>query len=518
MRKSQIEPPEPVLIEELLRDRIVRRKVMQESHFLFFHFYFSHYVRHKIAPFHKEMFAITENTAIEQAIIIAFRGSGKSTLITLSYVLWAIMGKEQRKFILLVGRTQEQARQLLKNIRTELENNQLLSSDLGPFKEEEDEWRNTSIVIGHFNARITAVSVEQSVRGLRHLEHRPDLIICDDIEDLESVKTRETRDKTHNWVVSELIPAGDTRTRLMVVGNYLHDDSLTQRLREQGDSDPACVYREFPLLNEKGTCLWPGKYPDKKAVERQRQRVGDDGAWHREYLLTIISDAERVVHPEWIHYYDEFPTERDGAKCVFTATGIDLAISKETYADYTAMVSAKIFDIPDEGRVIYILPNPVNERLDFPETVERAKKLSLALGEGTKTTLYIEDVQYQKALVQDLNDRHHFPAEGVPTRGQDKRSRLAIVSPLIYSCNIVFPRYGAERLIEQLVGFGKEKHDDLADAFTTLILPMMERLKRSSGAMFVVLGDDDDDDLPDPWATRRWERDLGSRNILNMQF
>ncbi|MCA9370775.1 MAG: hypothetical protein KC680_02335 [Candidatus Peregrinibacteria bacterium] len=469
------------------------------------------------------MFAITEDEAIERAIIVAFRGSGKSTIITLSYVLWAIMGREQRKFVLLVGRTQEQAKQLLKNIRVELETNPMLHRDLWPYREEVDEWRNTSLVLQKFGARITAVSVDQSVRGFRHLEHRPDLIICDDIEDLESIKSRESRDKTHNWVVSELIPAGDTRTRMIIVGNYLHSDSLTQRLREHGESDPTAIYREYPLLDEQGNCLWPGKYPNEEAVERQRQRVGDDGAWHREFLLRIISDAEQVVHPNWIHYYDQFPSERDGAKCIFTATGIDLAISKQTYADYTAMVSAKIFDIPDEGRVIYILPNPVNERLSFPETVERAMKLSLAIGEGTKTTLYIEDVQYQKALVQDLNDRHHFPAEGVPTHGQDKRSRLAIVSPLIHSCNIVFPRVGAERLIEQLVGFGKEKHDDLADAFTTLVQPLMERLKRSSGVLFLVLGDDDDDDDDffnrDPWANRRRERGMeDSKCILDMEF
>ena len=70
---------------------------------------------------------------------------------------------------------------MLKNLRTELENNHLLRHDLGPFREEEDEWRNTSLVISNYEARIMAVSVDQSVRGIRHKQHRPDLIICDDI-------------------------------------------------------------------------------------------------------------------------------------------------------------------------------------------------------------------------------------------------------------------------------------------------------------------------------------------------
>jgi len=31
---------------------------------------------------------------------------------------------------------------------------------------------------------------------MKHMQYRPDLIICDDIEDLQSVKTKEGRDKS----------------------------------------------------------------------------------------------------------------------------------------------------------------------------------------------------------------------------------------------------------------------------------------------------------------------------------
>ena len=36
----------------------------------------------------------------------------------------------------------------------------------------------------------------------------------------------------------------------------------------------------------------------------------------------------------------------------------------------------------------------------------------------------------------------------------------------IQSGHILFPQRGAEELIGQLTGFGVEKHDDLADAFS----------------------------------------------------
>ncbi len=140
-------------------------------------------------------------------------------------------------------------------------------------------------------------------------------------------------------------------------------------------------YREYPLLDVHGKTLWPGKYPTQQAIDDERTRIGSEAAWHREFLLTILSNAERVIHPEWIQLYDEFPTEQStptkGMKVSFmhTATGIDLAISLSDSADFTAMVSARLYYIDGKTRM-YILPNPVNEKLTSLETLERAKQVA----------------------------------------------------------------------------------------------------------------------------------------------
>ena len=70
------------------------------------------------------------------------------------------------------------------NLKRELEDNDLLKNDLGPFQEESDEWGSISLVFSNMNARITVASSEQSIRGMRHGQHRPDLIIGDDVEDM----------------------------------------------------------------------------------------------------------------------------------------------------------------------------------------------------------------------------------------------------------------------------------------------------------------------------------------------
>jgi len=244
------------VIQRLLKDSRARIAAVRQSHLLFFSVYFTHYITNLSAPFHDELFALTEDRNVPLLAIIAFRGSAKSTVMSLSYILWAIMGCHEMKYILLVGQTQEQARLMLKNIREELERNDVLRGDLGPFREEEDEWRNSSIVIGNYGAKITAVSVDQSVRGFRYGSHRPDLVICDDIEDVASAKTREGREKAYKFLKGELIPAGHPGTRIIVIGNLVHENCLLRRLKaEIEDGTQKGVYREYENLGDRPTLI-----------------------------------------------------------------------------------------------------------------------------------------------------------------------------------------------------------------------------------------------------------------------
>ena len=54
------------------------------------------------------------------------------------------------------------------------------------------------------------------------------------------------------------------------------------------------------------------------------------------------------------------------------------------------------------------------------------------------------------------------------------QTKPTIVYPTVYphlikTGKILFPKKGCEELLRQLVHFGVEKHDDLADAFSVLI-------------------------------------------------
>ena len=454
------------MFEIIAKDRIVRQGVTRESHLMFFNVYFPTYVKYPFADFHKEIFRITEDAANKLACIVAFRGSGKSTLITFSYALWAILGIQQKKFVLIICQTQAQARQHMANLKYELEHNTLLKSDLGPFREEvsSGDWAISSLVFQNTGARVMIASVDQSIRGIRHHEHRPDLILLDDIEDINSTKTFEGRNKTFDWFTREVIPLGDLGTRTIIVGNLLHEDSLVMRLRKKIDAGevPGGSYKWFPLLDENGACLWPGKFDTKEKIEALRLGVANEYAWQQEYLLRIVPSEEQVVPREWIQYYDELP--QTGLATHGVHIGVDLAISQKETADYTSIVSGLIHGKDDEW-CLYILPNIVNRRMRFPETVEQIKAVYAANRTiSDNVQLLIEDIGYQRAVIDQLEQEDVW-AEGVKVLG-DKRSRLISVSGMIQRGKIKFPRYGAEDLVRQIVGFGIESHDDLVDAFT----------------------------------------------------
>ena len=441
-------------------DPAVRRAIAWESLSLFFDLYYFDDRTQNPAEFQYEMFSICEDESLPLAVVAGFRESGKTTIMAEAYALWAITGRQQKKFILILSQNVQKAQHILMNVRDKLERNKLLREDLGPFKQQPNEWNIDTIVIPRFDARIMIGSVGQSLRSFKHNQHRPDLIIVDDIEDIESVKTKEGRDKPWDWFLREVKPGGSDSTKCIVLGNMLHEDSFIKRLEQKISSDEMeGVYREYPFLDKYGKSLWPERFPDEASIERKRKYVGDKIVWATEYMLQLVDRDDQIFQREWFKTYKDLPATRNG----YYVVSIDPAISQEARSDCTAIVAAYVCGQGEDLRV-YILPNPINERLTALETLERAKQLSRSLNNAV---IVVESVQYQASIVEQLKNANYH-AVGVKVTA-NKHARLYGVSPLVQNGRVLFPETGAKDLMAQLVGFGVELHDDLADAFSMLL-------------------------------------------------
>ncbi|QQS44444.1 hypothetical protein IPM65_02495 [Candidatus Roizmanbacteria bacterium] len=391
------------LKDKIINDPKVRKKLAWESHYYFFHIYFSEHITYPTAPFHEELFRISENIKSQFDEVVTFRGSAKTTIFSMSLPIWSILGKHQLKHIVLISRTQGQSRQLLMNIRSELENNELLKRDFNLKIDYQEEWSVSSLVLSQFGARISTYSVGESIRGVKHRQYRPQLIICDDIEDLSSIKTKESRDKTFNFISGEVIPAGDMETKIIMVGNLLHSDSVMMRYKELIENKELDgSYHFYPLLNDDGITVWPGKFTNQKSIATLQSKVGNIKTFQREYLLKIVSEEDQIVLPEWIKYYEELPLHR--ADMQYVALGVDLAISQKDTADKTAFVCAYIYGA-EENLTVYISPYIMNRRLTFLETQQELEKVVESIGNKKSMQIDIEDVGYKRAAIEELKKR-----------------------------------------------------------------------------------------------------------------
>jgi predicted phage terminase large subunit-like protein len=394
----------------------------------------------------------------------------------LALVLWAALEHPDRyPFIIMLADTTAQAGINMAAVQHELRENDLILRDYGHLKyrrvddpkpeptlESDDDWQKTNCVLDN-GVRILARSRGQKVRGLKHRQHRPSLIIADDVEDIDWVRTQENRDKSNNWFRGTVLGGiEEAHGRVVIIGNWLHTDGLMARLKDTG----VFTVLEFPLLREgEGTeierCTWPAKYPTQDSIDAKRKELGDIG-FRREMLLQVVPEEGQDVLPEDIHWYDDPPFD-DGN---YLAHGVDLAISTKESADYTAIVSGEVAYTSEGQLEIYIQRNPIIRRMTFHETIatlDNVRHSSLMSSE-----FFVENVAFQQAAIEEMERRALSVTAMHPIK--DKRARLRVAARYIKNGTVKFPRTGCEVLLTQLLGYGAEKHDDAVDSICYLIL------------------------------------------------
>lgn len=462
-------------IEEiLLHDPLVRKETTKQDIYWFFRMYFPHYITYQIAPFQIEILRLLQNDSIKRIAVTAFRNSGKSTFCSLVAPIWYIVGVLQKKYIILVCQNQERAKQVLTNIKKELEMSGLLSSDFGSFVEQNSEWTANTIVLSKYDARITVLSIGEGIRGVRHGQYRPDVIIVDDVEDVQSAKQKDALDRLWQFINGELIPTGITDVKVIFIGNLVHEDSLMMRLKKaiQGSLIEG-AYRSYPLYDNNKNIFWPGKFPMMTEIEKLHRRIPSENDFLREYLLIIVPQVDRIIYPEDIHYYDH-SKKFDFMENMFQfyAISIDPAVSEKDSADKTGIIVYKVYG-EKENLKVYIQPHPINKRLTVPQLIQEVKQIVASFGPRALYKVFIEGGSTQKGIYQMLQHTG-IPAEEIIPQGKDKYTRLSMTKSWISNSIILFPNQGAEELIDQLLYFGTERYDDLVDSLTLFFLKMLD--------------------------------------------
>ncbi len=473
----------PELFQAMEKNTKVKEQAVKNDFFVFLATYYRGKFELAPAIFHEPLIRILQH--VNDFIgIIGFRGSAKSTILE-AYATWCML-TGRSKYTIYIGSTDEKAKQNVANIKSFIENNELLRKDFGIQIDNQkkgftEKWSEGQITI--FGNTIVAKSRgAKGIRGSLFDGKRLELIIGDDIEDTDNTRTQEARKKTRTWFFTEVVPATAqgslaSDVKIVLLGNLVHRDCLLANLdNKQLDNDNIIQVLKFPLYDDEGNITWEALYPNKETVEKAKQKVYLAGEglgasiWAREYLLKFVDEEDQVIKDTEIQYYPDEWLQRPHLQ---TGVGVDLAISEAQTADYTAMVRGVIV-LNDYGeKRLLILKNPVKRRMGFEETIGTAKLIKDEMQK--QPIFYVEDVGYQRSAIEIMK-KNGINAVSVKV-SKDKRSRLMAISPYIKSGMVLFPKDGASDILEEVIGFGIEPHDDVMDAFVHLVGNMLNNNK-----------------------------------------
>lgn len=456
------------------------------------------------------------------------RGNAKSTWTTLILPLWCAAYKH-RLFPLIVSETAAQSADFISFIKAELETNERLKQDFPDLCGEGPVWQASQIITRN-GVKIRGVGAGQKLRGMRHGSRRPDLVICDDLENDESVESPDQRKKLEKWFFKALMKIGQPDTVYIVVGTILHYDSLLSNLLKKpgwkGRKFKAILKWSQSKLWEKWESIFTDISLSKEDAEAQADAfylaneetmlAGTEVLWRERepyyYLMKMyvsegpayfnsekqnepINPEDAVFLEEWIRYYDEDEVDLSG---IPQGCAIDPSMGKKSRAaDPSAIIGGRMKD-----NVIYLTVADIQKR--HPDRI-----IDDFLTYHTRdrfTQVVIEDVQFQEYFKDAFEAETHKRGLTVYVEGVkpnvDKDLRIITLQPWVKNGWVRFKRQGMGELIKHLIYYrprGKGGHDDGPDALEMLKALLEKGLAGSVeyttvATRGVFKGDHDDDD------------------------
>jgi predicted phage terminase large subunit-like protein len=450
----------------------------------------------------------------KQVAIAAPRRHAKTTAVTQTCGLAAVLFRE-REYVLIVSDTITQAVQFLGEIKQQLIENEALRS-LFKIKEFVKETEDDFICMcedGHM-FRMSAKGAEQKLRGLKWNNKRPDLIICDDLENDEIVMNKDRRLKFKRWFYAALLPCMSFRGKIFYVGTILHNDSLleslmpkkmtrgyTQEELRQWIQDKNGKHRvvngwvsvKYKAHNpDYSEILWKENYTKQWFMEKREEYVaqGIPDVYSQEFLNTPIDESlayfKRVDFRDLSEQDRTFMATPEWKRQFNFYIGTDLAVSTKEASDWSVFVVGGV----DQNGFLNIL-RVIRERMDAKDIVETILSLQQLYD---PVAISMEKGQIEKAIGPFLRERmvetNIFPNIIQLAPSTDKLTRARSIQARMRAGAVKFDKAGDwyYDLEDEMVLFPRGKHDDQVDAlaYVGLILDRM-----SPGATRKELDDSD---------------------------
>jgi predicted phage terminase large subunit-like protein len=439
--------------------------------------YLPHYFSKAPAPFHYELVSFLEHRGedvVTPVVVAAPREFAKTTVCSFGYVLHQICFN-RRHFILIGSDSEDLASDLTGYLYLELLYNERLHQDFGQLVKAN---RAVDDFVTANDIRIKARGRGQRLRGLKHRQWRPDLVILDDLENDVNVRNPEIVQQVLDWVKSAVYPALDAQGSLMIIGTILRWRSALH-LMLTSPEEPYCHFqrRIYRAVQEDGSSLWEARHPAARLAQ-QKQMMGSM-AFNREKMNEPVPESG-FFQEVWIHYYHP-DSLKD--KDLVVVGFFDPSLESGAGSDYKAAVTVGW----DRGEMVFYVMDAFIQKTTLEQTLGAIFNRHQEYG---YQIFGVEDNLFQRLLLKEFDRLGRERGQMLPIKGVTSRlakeTRVASLSPLMERGKIRFIRGHSDQelLVEQLLYFpSRTLHDDGPDALEGAIR-LAQGLGRAAGTEY----------------------------------
>ena len=460
-----------------------------------------------------------------RVVIRAARGSAKTTLIALIYVLHKVcFGNE--KFILLLSSTTPLARRKAQDIHREISFNEKLR-DVFHLRFGDKRASKESFVVKSMygEALIHSQSFNSQIRGIKFQESRLTLVVGDDVVHGEEVFSEQQRMKAKRQFNTDIRQASQPGTNFLMIGTTIHNDDLVTELSR----DPTWESYKYPAFIKwpKNLDLWEKwediiKDPSKKKEQKdqiahdfytknkEKMEEGAKVLWpQREPTLALMKERLSIGRREFGAEKQMIPY-LTGESLFNNITFFYPEYRLGIYGFYIPKYDKFIECHPERFRKFYALDPATGERKKVTQKKTLSKSARLMASRDSETgVLYVTDAlmdrkspsqiiyemfdlhqihdfarmgfeknlfqelfgEYIKLAKKDWEEKHHVQLK-LPVysiwNDLKKEQRIYSVEPLVSSAKILINKHINPDFLAQLQTYPNTDHNDGLDALEIL--------------------------------------------------
>jgi predicted phage terminase large subunit-like protein len=398
-------------------------------------------------------------TCHRRALIELPRDHGKSVQVCIR-LLWEL-GRDPSLRIKIVCASDAMAADRCRFLRDAIAGNWPLRT-VFPHLYPELPWGATSFTVRR-PANVIGPSVAALGVGAVSTGSRADLLVCDDIVDVQALRSRADRERVKAFFRENLMNLLEPDGRFWGLFTPWHTDDLNSELKKNG---AYALFRR--AVGDNLEPVWPEKWPAARLAERRRE-IGTI-SFARAYRLVSIPSEEVPLRVEWVRFWtpdDPVPSgEKAGVRKAYeqVVLAVDPALSQRTTADFSALVTLG----RTAANAVHCL-EAVARRVSTPELVgliddaDRRHRPDVILFESNAAFAGVRELLVRharfgprlKAVVQTKDKMSRVHAFSVPVENGSFRLRGA-------GPRDVDP--GQQALLDEMTTFPFAEHDDLLDA------------------------------------------------------